>query len=410
MPSPSRPPAGVRSQLGSIGRRLPAVAVDGVLAVFFTALAQVELHVNADDGYKAGPLWLNSPLEVLCTSPLLLRSTRPRLTLALMGTAMAGPALVTGHSLLFWGNFLPLMLVNYTVARTQRDWLGRWSWLVCTVIVMAFAVHMSEIRTWGSPAFPLVMFGATWGAGMLVRRHSDQSRALADALGRLAVEQDRREEAAVDAERRRIAAEMHDVVAHAVSLMTMQVGAARMQLEADGREVPPQLWAAEETGRRAVGELRRALGVMRGAAEAGALEPVPGLQSLTALVRRFDDAGVPVSLDVGDTGELPDSLELAAYRIVQEALTNVVKHAGKVPTAVAVRMVGDALVVDVRSAPGRTVPSATVGHGLAGMRERVAMYDGTLEAGPTADGGFVVAARIPVPTPSAELGHAVAAP
>lgn len=408
MPSPLRLPTGTRARSAVAGRRIPAVVVDGVLAVFFTALAQVELHVNADDGYKAGPLWLNSPLEVLCTSPLLLRSTRPRLTLALMGTAMAGPALFTGHTLLFWGNFLPLMLVNYTVARTQDGWSGRWSWLVCTVIVMTFAVHMSEIRTWGSPAFPLVMFGATWGAGMLVRRHSDQSRALADALSRLAVEQDRREEAAVDAERRRIAAEMHDVVAHAVSLMTMQVGAARMQLEADGRGVPPQLWAAEESGRRAVGELRRALGVMRGADEAGALEPVPGLHSLAALVRRFDDAGVPVSLEVGDTEDLPDSLELAVYRIVQEALTNVVKHAGKVPTTVAVRMAGADLLVHVRSAPGGGVPEVAPGHGLTGMRERVAMYGGTLDAGPTADGGFEVAARIPVPARSDELGRAVA--
>jgi signal transduction histidine kinase len=395
-------PGPARSRLLRVAQRLrdvhpPPLLVDALLATFFTVLAQIELHSHADDGYQAGPLWLNSPLEVLCTLPLLLRSTKPRLTLALMGLVMAGPALVTGHTLLFWGNFLPLMLVNYTVARTQRDWLGRWSWLVCTGIVMVYAVHMPEVRTWGSPFFPLVMFGATWAAGQLVRRHSDQSGALADALARLAEEQELREELAVDAERRRIAAEMHDVVAHAVSLMTMQVGAVRMQLEADDRAVPAQLRAAEETGRRAVAELRRALGVMRAAGAEGSLEPMPHLASLPALVERFTEAGIHVTLTTDVTGELPDSLELAAYRIVQESLTNVAKHAGSVSAEVGVCRDGSELVVRVRNSPGTTPTAAGSGNGLTGMRERAAMFGGTLHAGPLDDGGFEVVAHLPVP-------------
>jgi signal transduction histidine kinase len=377
--------------------RVAPVVADGVLAVFFTVLAQVELHVHADDGYKAGPLWLNSPLQVLCTLPLLLRSSRPRLALALMGGAMAGPALVVGHTLLFWGNFLPLMLVNYTVARTQRDWLGRWSWLVCTATVLTFALHVPEVRTWGAPFFPLVMFGATWAAGQLVRRLSDQRAALADALAELAAEQALREEEAVEAERRRIAVEMHDVVAHAVSLMTMQVGAVRMQLEAEGATVPDQLRAAEDSGRRAVAELRRALGVLRTSDAAGAREPVPDLRALPALAARYADAGVPVDLRVGTTRDLPGSLELAAYRIVQESLTNVVRHAGTVPVVVTVALVGADLVVTVCNAPGRTAAPPHGGHGLAGMRERVAMFGGSLEARPTEAGGFEVVARLPVP-------------
>jgi signal transduction histidine kinase len=381
--------------------RLSPVALDGVLAAFFTVLAQAELHLHADDGYKAGPLWLNSPLQVLCTLPLLLRTSRPRLALALMGVVLAGPALVVGHTLLFWGNFLPLMLVNYTVARTQSDWLGRWSWLVCTATVLTFAIHMPEIRSWSTPFFPLVMFGASWGAGQLVRRLSEQRTALAEALAELAGEQARREEEAVEAERRRIAAEMHDVVAHAVSLMTVQVGAVRMQLEAGSAVVPSQLRAAEDTGRRAVAELRRALGVMRGAGEAGALEPVPDLQALPALVTRFLDAGLHVDVHAQLPEGLPDSLELAAYRIVQESLTNVLKHAGQVSVAVAVERVEADLVVRVRNAPGRVPSLARGGHGLVGMRERVAMFGGAVDARATSDGGFEVVARLPVPVVAA---------
>jgi signal transduction histidine kinase len=396
MPGHARPhQLGVRC--GSRRWRAPAFAVDALLATFFTVLAQIELHSDADDGYRAGPLWLNSPLQVLCTLPLLLRTARPRLTLALMGLFMAGPAMVSAHTLLFWGNMLPLMLVNYTVARTQRDWLCRWSWLVCTAIVMAYAVHMPEILTWSSPFFPLVMFGATSCAGLLVRRQSDQSAALGDALARLAAEQERRADAAVKEERRRIAAEMHDVVAHAVSLMTIQVGAVRMQLEADGGAVPGQLRAAEDTGRRAVAELRRALGVMRDGDANGPLEPIPDLTALPALVTRFAGTGGPVELTTDVAGELPDSLELAVYRIVQESLTNVVKHAGPVPIEVQVSRSADDLLVRVRNAAGRPPsPGTTSGNGLTGMRERVAMFGGSLQACPTKDGGFEVVARLPV--------------
>ncbi|MGN6132586.1 MAG: sensor histidine kinase [Nocardioidaceae bacterium] len=377
--------------------RVSPAVLDGLLAVFFTVLAQVELRVQADDGYKAGPLWLNTPLELLCTLPLLVRSTRPRLALALMGTALAGPALFVGHTLLFWGNFLPLMMVNYTVARTQRGWLGRWSWLVCTAIGMVFALHMPELRTWSTPVFPLVMFGATSAAGLLVRRLSEQRTALANALTRLAAEQSLREEAAAGAERRRIAAEMHDVVAHAVSLMTMQVGAARLELESTGGAVPSQLRAAEDTGRRAVDELRRTLGVLRQNEETGALEPLPGVETLPALVPLFAAAGVPVTMRIGATGDLPASMQLAAYRIVQEALTNVVKHAGHVAAVVEVDQAAGQLTVRVRNSPGRSPGSLPGGHGLAGMRERVAMFGGTVEAGTTPEGGFEVRAVLPVP-------------
>jgi signal transduction histidine kinase len=376
--------------------RVPVAVVDGGLALCFTVLAQIELHSRADDGYRGGPLWLNSPLEVVFTMSLLLRSARPRLTLALMCAWMVLPTLVTAHTLLFWGNFLPLMLVNYTVARVDRGWLGRFSWLLCVVCVMSLALRFPDLRTLGSAAFPLVMFGAPSALGVLVRRLADQREELARALAELAAHQDLREREAVDGERRRIAVELHDVVAHAVSLMAVQVGAARLQLEAQGVLVPPQLRAAEETGRNAVADLRRSLGAMRGSAAAPDLAPVPDLNALPALLARFEDAGLRIDLQHTDSGELPPSLQLAAYRIVQEGLTNVLKHAGQVAVSVTLEHEPERLLVRVVNAPGKGQAAAGAGHGLTGMRERVAMYDGCLSCGATDDGGFEVMADFPL--------------
>ena len=260
--------------------------------------------------------------------------------------------------------------------------------------------HVAELRTPSNIFFACGVFGVAWLVGRVLHRLAVQGAALRQALERLAEEQSLREEAAVAGERRRIAAEMHDVVAHAVSLMTVQVGAARLKLDTDGVEVPPQLQAAEVTGRQAVAELRRTLGVMRSLDEHGGLHPVPDLDALPALAEQFEDAGLMVELDVAldvDGPDLVASLQLAAYRIVQEALTNVVKHAGPVPVEVAVCRVEHALVVSVRNDPGTASTTWAGGHGLVGMRERVAMFGGHLDAGITERGGFLVLAQLPLP-------------
>jgi len=258
------------------------------------------------------------------------------------------------------------------------------------------------------------MFGAPSALGVLVRRLADQREELTRALSELAEQQRLREQAAVEMERRRIAAEMHDVVAHAVSLMAVQVGAARLQLESQGCSVPPQLRAAEETGRNAVADLRRSLGVLRGSNGVPDLDPMPDLSALPMLIARFEEAGLPIRFVSADDSDLPPSLQLAAYRIVQEALTNVLKHSGRVPVTVCVEQTAGALEVTVSNGPGKRLtdesdrdraasqPSGhssglSSGHGLSGMRERVAIYDGRFSSGTTAEGGFEVFAQLPVP-------------
>jgi signal transduction histidine kinase len=377
--------------------RIPPAAVDAALAGLFVVVAQVELHHKVDDGYQAGPLWLNVPLVLLMTAPLALRRTAPTLALGVMVGAAVVPGLFVAHTLFFWGSLVPMAIATYSLARHRDNWPARHAWLTGPVLLLGNVAHVAELRTPSNIFFAGGVFGVAWLVGRVLRRLTVQEAALQRALDRLAEEQQLREEAAAVGERRRIAAEMHDVVAHAVSLMTVQVGAARMLLESGGGAVPPQLRAAEETGRQAVAELRRTLGVMRSAADQGELHPVPDLAALPGLVEQFAEAGLRTELDVVPPPGLPASIQLAAYRIVQEALTNVVKHAGPVGVTVSVRGHDKDLVVAVRNEPGAESTMRAGGHGLAGMRERVAMFGGTLEARGTDDGGFAVVARLSVP-------------
>jgi signal transduction histidine kinase len=221
-------------------------------------------------------------------------------------------------------------------------------------------------------------------------------------MGRLAARLDAEREiaeaAAVAAERARIARDVHDSVAHSVSVMVLQVGALRTTVEADGR-VAEVLHRVERIGREAVDELRGLVGLLREAPEPGA---APSLQRVPELLAEVRATGLPVSLAVtGEPRELPQAVDVSAYRVLQEALSNVLRHAGPAPTAVALRYDATALVVQVDDGGTGGAPSAcdgeTVGgHGLSGIRERVAVFGGTVEAGPGPEGGFRLRARFPL--------------
>ncbi len=217
-------------------------------------------------------------------------------------------------------------------------------------------------------------------------------------------EQRQRERAAVGEERSRIARELHDVVAHSVGAMVAQAQGAARVLDRDPERAREALEAIERTGRTALDEMRRSLGVLRRNDSDAPLAPEPGMDRLAALVAQARDSGLQVELVTeGEPALLPSGVDLSAYRIVQEALTNALKHAGPVRTRVAVRYSGEQLELEIADdgAPaGRAATKAASenggGQGLVGMRERVALYGGELHAGLRPEGGFVVRASLPL--------------
>lgn len=379
--------------------------VDVALAVVFTVVGVLEPLSGATDGFDAGPRWLAVAIGVFMGVPLALRRRAPAVCLLTMCAALLLPSLVVPHGAYFWSQLLPLCFAVYPAARSVSGWLGRLAWLFPLVAVEADVLHSAQARAEGGPWLPLLLFGGSAVAGRLARRSAAEAAELAITLERLAEEQSARERAAVEDERTRIAVEMHDVVAHAVSVMVLQVGAARLGLEQHGRLVPDQLRAAETTGRQALAELRHSVGALR-EDPSPPLQPLPGLDDLPALVERFRSAGLDVVLEVVVAPDLPAGLQLSVYRLVQEGLTNALKHAGPVRVTGFVRVDGEEVVVSLAnpasSVASGSVPSGSVlsgGHGLVGMRERVAMYGGDLVAG-VQDGSFQLRARMKVPVPS----------
>ncbi|MBN6052886.1 sensor histidine kinase, partial [Nonomuraea sp. RK-328] len=263
--------------------------------------------------------------------------------------------------------------------------------------VVAMMVTSSPPAGWGDVAVALVMTAIAAGAGLAVRRHRVLAVQAAERGELLARE-------AVADERARIARELHDIVAHSVSVMTMQTGGVRLMLREDQEREREVLTTVEETGRGALDELRRMLGLLRGPEGDGTV-PQTGLDRLGDLLEQVRSAGLDVRLDVrGEPVPLPAGLDLSAYRIVQEALTNTLKHAGPTRAAVTVAHRPGELRLEVVDegpregrAPARTAGAAGAGgHGLIGMRERAALFQGTLTAGPDGSGGFAVRAVLPL--------------
>jgi signal transduction histidine kinase len=267
--------------------------------------------------------------------------------------------------------------------------------VLATVGILLWGAAPSQ--AWENLFFSLLLW-ASWAVGLLTRR----SRERAERLGRLAARMDAEREiaeaAAVAAERARIARDVHDSVAHSVSVMVLQVGALRTTLE-PGSRIAEVLQGVERLGRQSVDELRGLVGVLRETPE-GPPTAAPSLARVSELLDEVRAAGLPVELEVhGEPRELPQAMDVSAYRVLQEALSNVLRHAGRVPTAVSLRHDAAALVVQVEDS-GPVAPRASDGvggHGLLGIRERVALFGGVVEAGPLPGGGFRLSARFPLP-------------
>jgi signal transduction histidine kinase len=249
----------------------------------------------------------------------------------------------------------------------------------------------------GELVFTLILFALAWLVGFALREHAAQAEAAEARAIYAERERDAAARIAVAEERARIARELHDIVAHAVSVMVLHVGAVRHKLPdqlADDRDA---LQDVERTGRAALTEMRRLLGAMRGAGDELDLTPQPGIRTLEPLLDKFRRSGLAVELRVeGEPRSLPDTIDLSAYRIVQEGLTNALKHADANHADVIVRYRHDELQIDVRDDGQGPSVSDGLGHGLVGIRERVKLYGGQMNAGAADGRGFILTTRLPL--------------
>jgi signal transduction histidine kinase len=251
--------------------------------------------------------------------------------------------------------------------------------------VVAIVAHNDPRAGVGNFVFVSIVFSIAWLIGLLVSRTFHEAERARERAARAEREREERARLAVSDERARIARELHDVVGHSVSVMTVQASAARRLLRPQQEKEREALLVVEKTGREAMAEMRRMVGVLR------------SLEQIETLVEHTREAGLPVDLRIeGEPVQLPPGVDLTAYRLVQEALTNTMKHARASSAEVVVRY-GDGdveLTISDDGVGGADGDSG--GHGLVGMRERVSVYGGELEAGPRADGGFRLRARLPI--------------
>jgi signal transduction histidine kinase len=312
----------------------------------------------------------------------------------LAGTA-AGVPLHTPVTPIFF-----IVLVMYAVG--LREPLPRAAAALVTalaVIAAAMVVAKGNGEPYDGTDIPWVtLLAATpWFVGRAMRGRLDESALLERRAERL--ERERHE--AVTGERARIARELHDVVAHSVSVMVVQGGAPGGGRAPDPPAAVEPLRSVQETGRQALVEMSRLLGLLRDGGEELGLAPQPGIEQLDGLLAQMRESGLPVSLEVdGERRPLPPGVDLSAYRVVQEALTNALKHAGDARARVLLRYRPDALEVEVTDDGAGGGNGHAGGHGLAGMRERVAVFGGQIHAGHRPEGGFEVAVRLPLEAPS----------
>jgi signal transduction histidine kinase len=373
--------------------------LDGLLAVVAAGAGVATLATVLPFDPGSPEAWAAYLLVLAHTLPIAVRRRWPLAVLAWgLATGVAFAALgLNLVSLTF-----AVLVYLYTVA-AHRPRVDSLAGLAATeaLLVLVWLARPGAIGDGGTLVLDGLIMAAGWWLGDGARRRQE---AVASARQRAAELEEAREELArraVTEERLRIARELHDVVAHSMSIIAVQSGVGVHVLDSQPEEARKALAAVEATSRQALVEMRRLLGVLREEAEPrGSLAPAPGLAEVEALAAEVARAGVRVEVHIeGTPCELPAGLDLSAYRIVQEALTNVVRHAGPATARVAVRYSPGQValeVVDDGRGPGAEDRG---GHGLAGMRERAALYGGTLEAGPVPGGGFRVAATLPVEGP-----------
>ena len=393
----------IRQALG----HLDPVLIDGIAAfvVFGLMAAQfiVTGHRLAGQGPTTPLAWL---LAVLIVAPILTHRRFPLASLAVCLAALV--AYAAGRYVAYPG--LAVFVLTFDIALHSRRRVALVALVAPAVaITVSLALQSAQVAattTWIESELGVAV---AWLAGRNLRHRRARWAELQARAERLEREHEEQARRAVTEERLRIARELHDVIAHSMSVIAVQSAVGHHVMDTQPGQARQALAAIEATSRSALTEMRRLLGVLRQEGEPrGSLAPAPGLADLAALVTQVQDAGLKVWINVeGQRGAVPPGIDLSAYRIVQEALTNVIKHAGSSAANVTVSYRPESVTVEITDqgpgAPAARVPAVGVpaprtgsGHGIIGMRERVAVFGGEFTAGPGPDGGFRVRACFPI--------------
>ena len=362
--------------------------------------AQIQIW-SAPPAYDVGGRLLNAALAALYTVPLLFARRWPLTVLVVVLGAAAIDYTLGGHGGQQW---FALLIAAFAVGSYGTPA----AWGVGLVVLGAALLSVDVPRLQAGDPIEDVLPGwfvlaGVWGLGAWLRQRRATMRELAEEADALVRDRDEATRAAVVYERARIARELHDLVAHAMAIIVLQAQAGGRVLDGDVEAARRAFTDIESTGREGLTELRRLLDILLVEVPPEDVDPRPGLEQVERLAQRVRDAGLPVELSVsGDPRPLPAGVDISAYRIVQEALTNTLKHAGRASASVGVSYRPGEVELSIRDdgAAGPGEPwRDTPGHGLIGMRERARLFGGSLDAGPSPTGGFQVRAVLPTGTP-----------
>ena len=375
-------------RLGPVARRFALEILSAIVAV--ESMLEVGLRHESQR-----PAWFAVPAIALVVVPLLGRRRFPFYAPAAVFVLAAAVSFADGLVIATPASaFLAAMIASFLLGHLAD---GRQARLGLAVVLCGAAIVVDHKpgHARGELFFFPMLFGIVWSAGLALRERAVHAHVA--ELRAINAEYEREAAAHVAAadERARIARELHDTIAHAVSVMVLQVGAVRHQLPPSHAEHKNALRDVEQTGRTALTDMRHLLDAMREDGEGAGLAPPPGLDRLDRLLEEIGRAGLPVRLRIaGEPFPLPGGVDISAYRIVQEGLTNALKHANATEAEVSLHYAPDQLSIEVRDNGRGAAHGGGSGHGLVGIRERVRLYGGEMTTSTPAAGGFVLRARL----------------
>jgi signal transduction histidine kinase len=368
------------------------------LIVLLAAEAALEVAFRRDSqDAPRSTLWFAVPAVAIAVLPLFARRRFPFAAPASYWLLAVGLSFVDGRLVTFLSSVFVIGMATSYMLGNLGDALKARIGLAVVLGAAATVVYNQPGHSASELVFIPLLFGVCWLGGFAVRERAEQAEAAEQRATQAELERAAAARIAVAEERARIVRELHDIVAHAVSVMVLQVGAVRHRLPDALGEDRDALMGVEQAGRTALAEMRRLVGAMRHNGDGLELAPQPGLDGLDALVEEVGRSGLPVRLHVdGEPFPLPRAIDLSAYRIVQEGLTNALKHAHAGHADVTVRYGAESVQLEVRDDGKGGGTSDGLGHGLVGIRERVKIFGGEMTAGTAPAGGFVVSARLPL--------------